>query len=140
MSEDTTRDVRVGQVWEATAPRDEGLTVRVDVIRPATGAGYPKGSMVADCTVLTARGGRTPSSRQVRIRVDRLCAKYKLVREVPTSDSATAAELLRLADEFEVTRAQWREEDGRTIRSSALGHAIDRLRARATELNSGGAR
>lgn len=45
-----------------------------------------------------------------------------------------ARELERLAEEFEATRKEWREVDDRTIRSSALGHAVTRLKARAKGL------
>lgn len=46
-----------------------------------------------------------------------------------------AAELRRIADTFEATAREWREEDGRSVRSSALGHAVRVLRARADELD-----
>lgn len=54
-----------------------------------------------------------------------------------------AVEFRILADQFEATAREWREEDGRSVRSSALGHAVRELRARADELDppaTGGAR
>jgi hypothetical protein len=62
-------------------------------------------------------------------------ASAGLVAAVPL---VVAAELRRIADTFEATAREWREEDGRSVRSSALGHAVRVLRARADELDPAG--
>lgn len=50
---------------------------------------------------------------------------------------SVTAELRRLAAELDVVKAEMRETDDRTIRSSGLGEGIARLRARADELDGG---
>lgn len=57
------------------------------------------------------------------------------IREVAAP--IAAAELRRLADELDVVRAEMREVDNRTIRSSGLGAGITAMRARADELDGG---
>ena len=47
------------------------------------------------------------------------------------------AELRRMADALALVALEWRKEDDRTIRSSALGHAVRELRARADALVDG---
>jgi hypothetical protein len=46
------------------------------------------------------------------------------------------AELRSIARDLDETRQEWRETDGRTLRSSALGHAVAVLRDRADEIES----
>ena len=54
---------------------------------------------------------------------------------VALADQHVAAELRRLADTLDVVRAEMRETDNRSIRSSGLASAITVLRARADELD-----
>lgn len=60
-----------------------------------------------------------------------------LARAIPAAVRvALAAELERIAADLSVTRDEWRQVDNRTLRSSALGHAVQVLNARAAELRS----
>lgn len=51
--------------------------------------------------------------------------------------TAQWVKLIEMADRFDVVRAEWREDDGRTLRSSALGYAIAELRAEAKKIAGG---
>lgn len=66
----------------------------------------------------------------------RTTAKEFVEEATRVSRLTVATELRRLADEFDATRAEWRETDNRTLRSSGLGHAVTRLRARTLELEA----
>lgn len=64
--------------------------------------------------------------------VDRLDVASDVLHAALPLDRIT--ELQRLVDRFEVVRSSMREEDGRSLRSSAIGVAIGIIQERITEL------